>query len=86
MASNGERFVYVLKSVGDGSRSYVGVTADVSARLDAHNAGYCAQTARGRPWQLHVVIAFADESAAVRFERYLKSASGRTFAKLHFGL
>jgi predicted GIY-YIG superfamily endonuclease len=86
MAADGERFVYVLRSAGDGSRSYVGVTADVSARLSAHNAGRCAQTARNRPWQLHVVIAFADVAAAVRFERFLKSATGREFARTHFGV
>jgi putative endonuclease len=33
---------------------------------------------------LHVVIAFSDEARAIRFERYLKSGSGRAFAKRHF--
>jgi hypothetical protein len=27
---------------------------------------------------------FSDETRAVRFERYLKSGSGRAFAKRHF--
>lgn len=34
-----KRFVYVLRSVLDPAQHYVGLTADVSARLDAHNAG-----------------------------------------------
>jgi hypothetical protein len=35
-------------------------------------------------WQRHVIVEFPDEQRAVRFERYLKSGSGRAFAKRHF--
>jgi len=38
------------------------------------------------PWRIVVSIEFPDEGAAVRFERYLKSGSGRAFAKRHFGI
>ena len=65
-------------------RFYVGLTSDASRRLDDHNAGRCPHTARHRPWQLHVVTEFPDEPRAVRFEHYLKSGSGRAFAKRHF--
>ena len=37
-----------------------------------------------RPWSIAVVIEFSTEREAVRFERYLKSGSGRAFAKRHF--
>jgi hypothetical protein len=30
------------------------------------------------------VVVFPDEGRALRFERYLKSGSGREFAKRHF--
>ena len=63
----------------------VGLSSDVAARLVHHNAGRCPHTARRRPWELHVVIEFRDEPTAIRFERYLKSGSGRAFAKRHFG-
>jgi predicted GIY-YIG superfamily endonuclease len=53
-------------------------------RLSDHNTGRCAHTAARRPWQIHVVVEFADERTAIRFERYLKSGSGRAFAKRHF--
>jgi len=33
---------------------------------------------------LVVSLEFKSEEAAVRFERYLKSGSGRAFAKRHF--
>ena len=79
-----ERFVYVLRSGNASSRFYVGVTSDVPTRLAAHNAARCPHTARHRPWRLHVVIEFPDEQRAIRFERYLKSGSGRAFARRHF--
>jgi len=71
--------------VSDPSHPYIGVTHDVRSRLAAHNAGRCPHTARHRPWQLHVSIELPDEQRALAFERYLKSGSGRAFAKRHFG-
>ena len=34
-----------------------------------------------RPWRLKTYIAFSDEPRAFQFEKYLKTASGRPFAK-----
>jgi putative endonuclease len=79
----GKRFVYILKSLADPARSYIGVTADLHHRLGAHNAGECVHTARYRPWTLDVVIAFSDEPRALAFERYLKSGSGTAFSDRH---
>ena len=79
------RFVYVLKSADAKPNFYIGLTHDARARLDDHNAGRCPHTARHRPWQLHVTIELPDEQRAIAFERYLKSGSGRAFAKRHFG-
>ena len=79
-----KRFVYVLKNADRNTDFYVGLSSDVNARLADHNAGRCPHTASRRTWQLHVVIEFSDEERAVRFERYLKSGSGRAFAKRHF--
>jgi putative endonuclease len=75
--------VYVLTSELDPNRYYTGLTSDVSTRLEAHNAGRCSHTTSGRPWRVDVVVEFADEDRAVRFERYLKSGSGNAFAKRH---
>jgi putative endonuclease len=80
-----KRFVYGLRSMADVSRYYVGVTSSVPRRVEWHNAGRCPHTAKSRPWELVVSIEFADERRALAFERYLKSGSGRTFAKRHFG-
>ena len=77
-------FVYVLKNSNPAPHFYVGLTSNVSARVSEHNKGGCTHTASRRPWQVHVVIEFSDEARAIRFERYLKSGSGRAFAKRHF--
>jgi len=78
-----KRFVYVLRSPCHPERYYTGLTSNVRARLGAHNAGGCVHTARNRPWELDVVIAFRNEARALAFERYLKSGSGCAFAQRH---
>lgn len=78
------RFVYVLRSDRNPKRHYVGATADVAERLHWHNAGSSTHTARERPWHVIVSIEFRTEKAAFEFERYLKTGSGRAFAKRHF--
>ena len=80
----GQRFVYVLANSDQNPKFYVGLTSDVAARLADHNTGRCPHTQSRRPWTLHVVVEFSDEKRAIRFERYLKSRSGRAFAKRHF--
>jgi putative endonuclease len=85
MHGTGKRFVYVLRSDRDANRHYVGVTSGVDNRLDWHNQGPCGHTVRFRRWSLVVVVEFPTEQQAVRFEKYLKSGSGRGFANRHFG-
>jgi predicted GIY-YIG superfamily endonuclease len=80
----GARFVYVLQSDRDPDRHYTGVTSDVDSRLEWHNYGPSGHTTQHRPWSLLVVLEFSTEGQARRFERYLKSGSGRAFAKRHF--
>lgn len=78
------RFVYILKTTRLPTRYYVGVTSNVRARLDAHNAGLSTHTKQYGPWKTLVVIEFDEEARALAFERYLKSGSGREFARRHF--
>jgi len=82
--SGDKRFVYVLRNDEHASDFYVGLTSDVRARLRDHNTGRCSHTPSRGPWQLHAVVELSDQETAVRFERYLKSGSGRAFAKRHF--
>lgn len=80
-----KRIVYIIRSDFDPSRHYVGITNDLRARLDWHNTGPRGHTVDNRPWSLAVSLEFPSEEAAVRFEKYLKTGSGRAFAKRHFG-
>jgi predicted GIY-YIG superfamily endonuclease len=82
--SESKRFVYILKSIPNPEEYYVGLTSDPDARLQTHNAGLSHHTARHRPWRTLVRIEFDDEAPAVKFERYLKTGSGREFARRHF--
>ena len=74
-------YVYILKSLADSDRYYVGVTADLRSRLIRHNAGQVPHTAKYAPWTVKTYVAFSDKSQAFAFEKYLKSPSGRAFAK-----
>ncbi len=78
-----QTIVYVLKSEADPTRYYTGLTSNLAARLDAHNAGRCPHTASGKPWIIDVIVEFSDERRAVEFEKYLKAGSGSSFAKRH---
>jgi len=60
------------------------MTEDLQARLDQHNFGQVSHTSKFRPWQIETAVAFRSKGKAVAFEQYLKSHSGRAFAKKHF--
>jgi predicted GIY-YIG superfamily endonuclease len=77
------RTVYLLRSIARPERYYIGVTSDVARRLDVHNSGGSRHTMMDRPWRLVSFVEFEDEATAIRFEKYLKSGSGRAFAKRH---
>jgi predicted GIY-YIG superfamily endonuclease len=50
-------------------------------RLPEHNAGKSTHTAKFKPWKLIWYCAFPDKYRALALEKYLKSHSGRAFAK-----
>ncbi len=74
-------YVYILQSEAAPETFYVGFTEDLRARLEIHNSGQVFHTAKFCPWKIKTAVAFSDRERAVEFERYLKSASGRAFAK-----
>jgi predicted GIY-YIG superfamily endonuclease len=77
------KYVYILESL-DSNHFYVGIADDLRARLLKHNAGEVTHTAKYRPWRIKTYLAFSDEKQAFAFEKYLKSGSGRAFAKKRF--
>ena len=74
------KYVYIHETLEFG-HFYIGITDDLRARLAKHNAGEVPHTSKSRPWRLKTYIAFSDEARAIAFEKYLKSGSGRAFAK-----
>ncbi len=74
-------YVYIIRSANLPSQEYTGATSDPRGRLAAHNAGKSAHTAKFIPWKLMWYCAFDEKLAALAFEKYLKSHSGRAFAK-----
>ncbi len=74
------KYVYILQST-DGAHFYVGLTGDLRIRLAAHNSGKVRHTSKYKPWQIKSYVAFPDQMPALNFEKYLKSPSGRAFAK-----
>jgi len=77
--------VYILRSRTDPRRHYVGSAHHVARRLAEHNRGHVRATNGNLPWELVVSLWFPNPETAREFERYLKSGSGRAFAKRHFG-
>ncbi|UCF80071.1 MAG: GIY-YIG nuclease family protein [Acidobacteriota bacterium] len=74
-------YVYILLSEAEPVHHYVGLTQDLEGRLKAHNNGKVPHTAKFCPWRIETAIAFRSRKKAAEFEKYLKSRSGRAFAK-----
>jgi predicted GIY-YIG superfamily endonuclease len=53
----------------------------LESRLKSHNQKKCEHTSKFIPWRFKTAVAFADREKAVKFEKYLKTPSGRAFAK-----
>ncbi len=77
-------YVYMIQSIDLPEHFYVGLTTDLKTRFAAHNRGESIHTNKFKPWTLVTYVAFSEEPKAIAFERYLKTASGRAFAKKHF--
>ena len=77
-------YTYILKSISTPSQIYIGFTSDLKQRLIDHNSGKSPHTNKFKPWQLDFYCAFNVQEKAIDFEKYLKSGSGRSFAKNHF--
>ena len=73
--------VYILKC-SDGTY-YVGCTQDVNERLTRHRRMEVHYTKTRLPLELIHYAVFFDKYKAYEYEKYLKSGSGRAFAKKH---
>lgn len=77
------KYVYILQSIHFPERFYVGSTNDLKRRLKQHNDGFSIHTNKFKLWAIKTYLGFSDSDKADKFETYLKSCSGRNFAKRH---
>ena len=77
-------YVYLLRSLNNPAKTYIGYTTNIEQRLETHNSGGSIYTKNDRPWSLIVCIGFDSETKARNFEEYIKSGSGHAFAKKRF--
>ena len=66
-------YVYMLKSKGIKSVSYVGYTNNLKKRVDLHNSGKGAKFTRGRKWILIYKEKFESKNEAISREYYIKN-------------
>jgi predicted GIY-YIG superfamily endonuclease len=74
-------YVYLITSIDYPEIFYAGYTTNIKKRLNTHNSGGSIYTSKYKPWKLESFFAFTEEKIAKNFEKYLKSQSGRAFAK-----
>jgi len=74
-------YVYILQSINDSSKPYIGSTSDLKKRLESHNSGANKHTSKLKPWKVAWYCLFLPEQKAILFEKYLKSASGIAFRR-----
>ena len=66
-------YVYMLKSKGIKSVTYVGYTNNLKKRLTLHNTSKGAKFTRGRKWILIYKEKFKSKKEAISREYYIKS-------------
>ena len=65
-------FVYMLKSLGKESVTYVGYTNDLKKRVNLHNNSKGAKFTRGRKWKLIYKEKLNSKKEAISREYYIK--------------
>ena len=71
--------VYMLKSLGVKTVTYVGYTKDLNKRIKLHNLGKGAKFTKGRKWKLIYKENFKSKNKAISREYYIKK--NRTLRK-----
>ena len=66
-------YVYMLKSIGSNSVTYVGYTSNLKKRISLHNNGRGAKFTRGRKWKLIFKEKCNSKSEAISREYYIKN-------------
>jgi putative endonuclease len=76
-------YVYILESISTPEHFYIGYTRDLRGRLQKHQPTSLATRQNIAPGSSKPILLSKPRKIAGRFERYLKSGSGRAFSKSH---
>ena len=71
--------VYILKSME--KLIYVGMTQDVTKRLEEHNSGKSYYTKRGTNWKMVYSETFDSSEEVRKREKYFKNTAGKEWLK-----
>jgi len=74
-------YTYLLKLSNDDY--YAGSTKELKSRFEKHQSGEVPHTSKFRPVTLVWYAGFQDKDQSLRFEKYLKSSSGKAFRNKH---
>jgi len=74
-------FVYILRSLKNSKKTYVGFTRNIKRRLYFHNLGQSIYTNKFKPWKIETLLIFDSYSIAFKFKSYLKTSSGIAFMR-----
>jgi putative endonuclease len=73
--------VYIL--LCSDNKTYIGCTNNLKDRIKRHGNGEITSTKNRLPVKLISYFTFCNKYTAYKFEKYLKSGSGRAFIKKH---
>jgi predicted GIY-YIG superfamily endonuclease len=79
-----KKIMYYIYSLKCSDGYYVGCTDNLKDRIERHQKGNVPATAKRLPVKIDFYLAINDKYKAFRFEKYLKSGSGRAFINKHF--
>ena len=74
-------YVYILKC--SNNKTYIGCTSDLKDRINRHKKSQVTATKFSLPIKLIFYASFLDKYKAFKFEKHLKTGSGRAFTNKH---
>lgn len=74
-------YVYLIQSINEPQKLYVGQTENIDVRLSEHNSGKSKYTQTWRPWKVIYQEQFDNRMDARKREIYLKSTAGKNFLR-----
>lgn len=76
------QYVYLLEC--SDRTTYTGCTQNIDERLKRHALGEVNYTSTRLPVRVITYMAFSNKKLAFKFEKYLKSGSGKAFSNKRF--